>query len=61
MAVGEVAYTLCRDSLSMTPRAGGETAELTGHRITIYRKQLDGGWLLARDAHTLTPVEKLRS
>ena len=61
VVVGEVAYTLCRDSLSMTPRAGGETTELTGHRITIYRKQLDGGWLLARDAHTLTPVEKLRS
>ena len=61
MVIGEVAYTLCRDSLSMTPRAGGETTELSGHRLTIYRKQPDGRWLLARDAHTLTPVEKLGS
>ena len=58
--VGEVAYTLCRDSLSVTPRAGGEATELAGHRITIYRKQPDGRWLLARDAHTLTPVERPR-
>src|SRR5213082_1694973 len=43
---GEVAYTLCRDSLSVTPRAGGEATELAGHRITIYRKQPDGRWLL---------------
>jgi uncharacterized protein (TIGR02246 family) len=53
---GEIAYTLCRDSLSVTPRAGGETTELAGHRITIYRKEPDGRWLLARDAHTLSPV-----
>ncbi|RZT92478.1 YybH family protein [Rivibacter subsaxonicus] len=53
---GLVAYTLCRDSLSVTPHAGGETTELAGHRITIYRKQPDGRWLLARDANTLSPV-----
>ncbi len=52
----DVAYTLCRDSLSVTPRAGGEATALAGHRITIYRKQPDGRWLLARDAHTLSPV-----
>jgi uncharacterized protein (TIGR02246 family) len=56
--VGEVAYTLCRDSLSVTPRDGGGAMELAGHRITIYRKQLDGRWLLARDAHTLSPVAR---
>jgi uncharacterized protein (TIGR02246 family) len=54
--VGEVAYTLCRDSLSVTSRAGGEATELAGHRITIYRKQPDGRWLLARDANTLSLV-----
>jgi len=54
--VREIAYTLCRDSLSVTPRAGGATTELTGHRITIYRRQPDGRWLLARDAHTLSPA-----
>jgi uncharacterized protein (TIGR02246 family) len=54
VVVGEVAYTLCRDSLSVTPRAGGEATELTGNRITVYRKQPDGRWLLARDANTLS-------
>ena len=56
VVVGEVAYTRCRDALSVTPRAGGETMKLAGHRITIYRKQPDGRWLLARDAHTLSPL-----
>src|SRR5437867_5806509 len=39
---GEVAYTRSRDALSVTERAGGETTQLAGHRITIYRKQPDG-------------------
>jgi uncharacterized protein (TIGR02246 family) len=56
VVIGEVAYTLSRDALSATPRAGGEATQLAGHRITIYRKQLDGRWLLVRDAHTLSPV-----
>ena len=54
--VGEVAYTMCRDSLSVTPRAGGDATKLTGHRISIYRKQPNGRWLLARDVNTLSPV-----
>lgn len=55
---GEVAYARSRDSLSVKPRAGGESTEMAGHRITIYRKQPDGLWLLARDAHTLSPVSR---
>jgi uncharacterized protein (TIGR02246 family) len=55
VVVGEVAYTRSRDSLSVAPRTGGEGTQLAGHRITIYRKQPDGRWLLARDAHTLSP------
>lgn len=46
------------DSLSMTPRVGGETTELAGHRITVYRKQADGGWLGPRCPHA-DPVERL--
>ena len=61
VVVGEVAYTLSRDSLSVTPRAGGEAMQFAGHRITVYRRQPDGRWLLARDAHTLSPVAKLGS
>ena len=61
VVVGEVAYTRAQDSLSVTPRAGGEAMQLAGHRLTVYRKQPDGRWLLARDAHTLSPVAKPRS
>jgi uncharacterized protein (TIGR02246 family) len=61
VVVGEVAYAWSSDSLSVTPRAGGEAMQLAGHRITVYRKQPDGRWLLARDAHTLSPVAKQRS
>jgi uncharacterized protein (TIGR02246 family) len=59
VVVGEVAYSRSRDALSVTPRAGGKATQLAGHRITVYRKQPAGRWLLARDAHTLSPVEKL--
>jgi len=58
VVVGEVAYTRSRDAVSVTSRSGGETTQLAGHRMTIYRKQPGGRWLLARDAHTLSPVEK---
>ena len=61
VVVGEVAYSWSRDALSVTPRAGGEATQLAGHRITVYRKQPDGCWLLARDAHTLSPVETHKS
>lgn len=57
VVVGEVAYTRSRDALSVTRRAGGGATQLAGHRITVYRRQPDGRWLLARDAHTLSPVE----
>jgi uncharacterized protein (TIGR02246 family) len=38
VVVGEVAYTLSRDSLSVTPRAGGEAMQLAGHRMTVSRQ-----------------------
>ena len=58
VVVGEVAYTLSRDSLSVTPRAAGEAMQFAGHRMTVFRKQPDGRWLVARDANTLSPVAK---
>ncbi len=58
VVVGEVAYTVSRDSLTVAPLAGGAAAQLAGDRLTVYRKQADGCWLLARDAHTLSPVRK---
>jgi len=56
VVVGEVAYTRSRDALSVTPRASGKAAQFAGHRMTVYRKQRDGRWLLSRDVHTLSAV-----
>ena len=56
VVVGEVAYTRCRDSVEVTPRDGGAAMRYAGYRLTVWRKQPDGRWLLARDAHTLSPV-----
>jgi len=58
VVIGEVAYARSRDALSVTPRAGGDEKQLAGHRLTVYRQQPDGRWLLACDAHTLSPVKK---
>lgn len=55
---GEAAWTRSRDALSVTSRAGGKTAHLAGYRLTVYRKQGDGRWLLSRDVHTLSALEK---
>jgi len=56
VVVGDLAHALARDALSVAPRAGGDAFRLAGHRLTVYRRQPDGRWLLARDAHTLTPA-----
>lgn len=58
VVVGEVAYTRSRDSLSVMPRAGEKAMRSAGYRMTVYREQPGGGWLLARDAHTLSPVQE---
>jgi uncharacterized protein (TIGR02246 family) len=57
VVVGEVAYARSRDALTVTPRSGGAVTQLAGYRITIYRRQPDNRWLLARDAHTLSQAQ----
>jgi uncharacterized protein (TIGR02246 family) len=56
VVVSEVAYTRSRDALSVTLRADGKTSQFAGYRMTVYRKQPGGRWLLSRDAHTVSPV-----
>lgn len=58
VVVGEVAYARSRDALYVTPRAGGEATQLAGYRISVYREQPEGRWLLARDAHMLSSREE---
>jgi len=33
-------------------------AQFAGYRVTVYRKQGDGRWLLSRDVHTLSGVSQ---
>ncbi len=56
VVVGDVVYARAQDSLCVVPRVGGHPLRLAGHRLTVYRRQPDGRWLLARDAHTLSPA-----
>jgi uncharacterized protein (TIGR02246 family) len=58
VVAGEIAYTRSHDTLSASPHLGGEQVRLAGDRLTVYRRQPDGRWLLARDAHTLSPVKQ---
>ena len=60
VVVGEVAYTRSRESVSVIPIAGGEAMQLAGHALTVWRKQPDGRWSLARDANLLSPEAKPR-
>jgi uncharacterized protein (TIGR02246 family) len=60
VVVGELAYTRSEDSVTVSAITGPatEATRHAGHRLTVYHKQPDGRWLLARDAHTLSPVAK---
>ncbi len=50
---GEWAYMRSRLEMRITA-PGGRSIERAGYTLTIFRKQPDGRWLLARDANLLT-------
>jgi uncharacterized protein (TIGR02246 family) len=51
---GDFAYLRNHLWVTMTARGGGVPMKRTGYTLTILRKQLDGRWLLTRDANLLT-------
>ena len=51
--LGDWAYARSQLEVAMTP-PGGNTVRRSGYTLTIFRKQADGRWLLARDANLLT-------
>lgn len=53
--VGDVAYARGKVELEVTP-PNGPARKLAGYTLTIFRKQPDGRWLLARDANFVAPV-----
>lgn len=43
------AFERGRYAITLTPKAGGEPVEDRGKYITIYQRQQDGAWKIARD------------
>lgn len=52
---GEVAFVRSHLSMTVTP-PGGAPVRRAGYTLTIFRKQANGAWLLARDANLVTTV-----
>ena len=53
--LGNWAFARTRLKVSMTP-PGSAPIRREGYTLTIFQKQPDGRWLLARDANLLAPV-----
>lgn len=58
---GDSAFCRTRLEVSIRPAGGGEETRVSGHTLTVYRKQPDGRWLLARDANMLAPEPRPRA
>jgi uncharacterized protein (TIGR02246 family) len=50
---GDLAYARTELTVTMTPRAGGESVRRKGPTLSIFRRGQDGRWVLARDANLL--------
>lgn len=46
---GDLGFLRGTYTLSMIPKAGGETIEFDGKYLTIFERQADGSWKVARD------------
>jgi ketosteroid isomerase-like protein len=52
--LGTWAFTRNRIDLTITSPTG-ETVQRAGNTLTLFRKEADGSWRLARDANLLMP------
>ncbi len=53
---GDLASCWAVLDVSITPLAGGETRRRRGNVLSVYRRETDGRWRLARDANLLMAV-----
>ena len=56
IVVGDAAYTRGRLAVSVTPISGGAVMRLAGYTLSVFRRQPNGHWVLARDANLLSPL-----
>lgn len=54
--IGGWAYARNFIEVTMTPPGGDQAIRRSGYTLTLFRKEADGRWLLARDANLLTPA-----
>ena len=52
---GNIAYTVNHLEVTKHDPEAGPPTRLTGYVLSIFRKEPDGRWVLARDANLLTP------
>ncbi|MGB8338942.1 MAG: SgcJ/EcaC family oxidoreductase [Burkholderiales bacterium] len=53
---GKLAYCLSHLSVTMTPiTIGTPTMRMAGNILSVLRKQIDGNWVIHRDANMLAP------
>ena len=52
---GDLAYAMTFLTVRMIPLSGDHESARSGHTLSIFRKQTNGSWLLARDANLLPP------
>jgi uncharacterized protein (TIGR02246 family) len=52
---GDLAYCWNHLRVTMTPLQGGSPMRHKGYILTVFKKNSDGAWVLARDANLLAP------
>jgi len=53
--LGDWAFCVSRVEVSVTP-PDGAAFRRAGHTLTLFRREPDGAWLLARDANLMAPA-----
>ncbi|MES2257757.1 MAG: SgcJ/EcaC family oxidoreductase [Pseudomonadota bacterium] len=55
---GDMAYCWTRLTVSVTPLAGGKAMRRSGTTLSVFRRNGEGVWQLARDANLLVAVQE---
>ena len=60
---GDLAFSRGNYTLATTPKGGGETNAFAGKYLTIFEKQIDGSWKIARDCfnNNAPPTSSVRT
>lgn len=53
---GDLAYSRTRLEVRIEPLGGGVPVRRAGHTLSVFRRNAQGQWQLARDANLLAPV-----